>query len=171
MKKKILILILSAVCCLGFVFTLNREPTIDLGTLYFSTLDKDYKITAYEIAIYRNSELETFKVKSNIKSHIGKMKSFDVIVPKNTSTEEVDVAAGMATKIVGDCYSKKYTIHDLEGNVLEDNLENFNDYRFRAGKDIGGYLVKAEVKWGRKSNYRQCVYFFKINFVQSMEEI
>ena len=165
MKKKILIFILSAVCCLGFVFTLKREPTIEIGRFVVSTEENKYTIHPIETAIYRNSELKTFKVKTNVKSHLDSMKKIDQIVAKNPFEEDVDVATETRVNYYGDLYSAIYTIYDAEGNVIEDDL----DVLKLPTKDMNSCIVRANVKWGRKSNYRQCIYFFKVNFIKPMQ--
>ena len=93
------------------------------------------------------------------------MKKIDQIVAKNPFEEDVDVATETRVNYYGDLYSAIYTIYDEEGNVIEDDL----DVLKLPTKDMNSCIVRANVKWGRKSNYRQCIYFFKVNFIKPMQ--
>lgn len=164
MKKKILIVFFGLIFCLGVYFAFNREPKVDAGRITVTVNEKEKGISGCEVAVYRNSKLKETgaDVVTDVKKLKDNIKSIDQIVAKNDSDEQIDIATDTRVNYYGRVYSASYSIYDLDGNVIEENLDMLK----LPTKDINGCIVKVDVKWGRKSNYRQYVYFFKVNFIK-----
>ena len=164
MKKKFFIVLFAAIFCLGVYFAFNREPKVEVGRITVTVNEKEKGISGCEVAVYRNSKLKETgaDVVTDVKALKDNLKTIDQFVGKNESDEPVDVATDTRVNYYGRVYSAVYTIYDLDGNVIDENL----DVLKLPTKDSNGCIVKIDVKWGRKNNFRQYVYFFKVNFIK-----
>ncbi|MBO5383041.1 MAG: hypothetical protein J6A30_01945 [Ruminococcus sp.] len=163
MIKKILLIIFAVVFIVGIAGVLNREPSIEVGRLTVVYDDKEYEIEGTEIAKFTNSSLTEFKKNFDFAEIKTSAKSFDQVVVENNTNDSIKLQTDILVSYYGRVSSAYYTIYDLDGNIIEENLESLT----LPTKDIAGCIIKADVKWGKESSYRQFEYFFMLNYKKS----
>ena len=164
MKRRILIIAFAALFCVGIVMALNREPIVSAGAASVITGTTETTINGTEIATLHNGKLEEKSQDFDIKKIAGECRTFELTVQKNPGTETITRTTDMSVGFSGRyCDGISYAIYDLEGKPIsaeESSLE-------LPTKDIEGCVVKVNVKWGREKNYRQFVYFFRVNYIKT----
>ena len=161
MKRRLLIAVFFAMFVIGVLFSLNRVPEVDIGQITIVYDNTETEINGKQTATYRKSERKESKDLPDIMDLKDSMTSFNQQIAENNSSNTIKIGTDISVNYYGRVHSSYYTIYDLNGNIVEDNLTELN----LPVNETNGCIVKTTVQWGRENNYCEYAYYFKVNYV------
>ncbi len=162
MKRRLLIVFFAALFFIGIIYSFQREPSVEVGKVTVFYNEKEYKIKGQQSEIHNGSKSKTFDIQTNISDVKNNAQAFDQSVVQNQGKDAIQMLTNILVSYYGRVYSSSYTIYDFSGNILQKNENSLN----LPTKNIDGCIVKVDVTWGRKSNYKKYTYFFRVNYIK-----
>lgn len=162
MKRKLLIVFFAALFFIGIIYSFQREPSVEVGKVTVFYNEKEYEIKGQQSEIHNGSKSKTFDIQTNISDVKNNAQAFDQSVVQNQGKDAIQMLTNILVSYYGRVYSSSYTIYDFSGNILQKNENSLN----LPTKNIDGCIVKVDVTWGRKSNYKKYTYFFRTNVIK-----